>query len=183
MYNVHALHMTPARAAAYLGCATILAAWLASAAGIGERSVAPFGGPYPVQSSGTETLAEDVQAQAVRLRAHLASAPAPQRPTRNPFEFAARPSAARPAPVVSAPASPPVATVFPEPVLSLVGVAADGPADALVRTAIITAEGGEMFMLKVGEFIGARYRVESIGTDAVELSDRANGTSRRLVLR
>jgi hypothetical protein len=64
-----------------------------------------------------------------------------------------------------------------------VGIAADQTVDGLVRTAIITAEGGEMFMVKVGEFIGARYKVESIGTDIVELSDRANGTFRRLALR
>lgn len=67
--------------------------------------------------------------------------------------------------------------------MSLVGIAADQSADGPVRSAIITAEGGEIFIVKVGEFIGARYKVEAIGTDAVELSDRANGTLRRLALR
>ena len=52
-----------------------------------------------------------------------------------------------------------------------------------MRTAIITAEGGELFIVRNGDFIGARYRIESIGADAVELSDRTNGTLRRLVLR
>ncbi len=184
MYNVDALNMTPVRAAAYLGCATILAAWLASAAGVGEHRLgSPDTDPQPVQSTGTETLADDVRAQAVRLRAHLAAAPIPQRPARNPFAFASRPSAPRAAPAVRIASPPPVPTVFPEPILSLVGIAADQTVDGLVRTAIITAEGGEMFMVKVGEFIGARYKVESIGTDIVELSDRANGTFRRLALR
>ena len=80
--------MTPTRAAAYFGSATLLAAWLASASGIGEQSPAPASEPQPVQSTGTETLAEDVQSQAVRLQQRLSAAPAPQRPSRNPFAFA-----------------------------------------------------------------------------------------------
>lgn len=67
--------------------------------------------------------------------------------------------------------------------MSLVGIAADQAVGGPVRTAVITAEGGEIFIVKVGEFVGARYKVESIGTDMVELSDRANGTLRRLTLR
>ena len=175
--------MTPARASAYLGCATILVAWLASAAGIGEYPAAPSVEPQAVQSTGTETLADDVQAQAVRLRTYLSSAPTPQRPARNPFEFAPRATSPRrpSGPPVQPP--PPTATVFPEPIMSLVGIAADQSVDGPVRTAVITAETGEIFIVKVGEFIGARYKVESIGTDAVELSDRANGTLRRLALR
>ena len=61
--------------------------------------------------------------------------------------------------------------VFPEPLLQLVGVAADQSAEGAVRTAIITAEGGEMFMVKAGDSIGGRYKVESVGVDTVELTD------------
>jgi hypothetical protein len=175
--------MTPARAAAYLGCATVLGAWLASAAGIGERTQSSSPEPQPVQSTGTETLAEDVQAQAVRLRTHLATAPMPQRPSRNPFVFAPRQQSPR---LAAAPPSvivPPEPIVLPEPVLQLVGVAADQSANGAVRTAIITAEGGEMFMVKAGDSIGARYKVESVGTDTVELTDRTSGSIRRLALR
>jgi hypothetical protein len=177
------LDMTPTRAAAYLGCATLCAAWLASAAGVGEKPVDPVAGPQPVQSSGTETLAEDVQAQALRLRERLATAPAPRQPSRNPFAFA--PKAAPPSRASASPASKAVAppVVFPEPVLLLVGVAADQTAAGLLRSAIITAEGGEVFIVKTGDFIGGRYRVEAIGADAVELSDRTNGAVRRLALR
>ena len=176
-------HMTPARAAAYLGCATVLGAWLASAAGIGEQSGYPSTEPQPVQSTGTETLAEDVQAQAIRLRAHLAAAPTPQRPTRNPFAFAPRPPAERTPAAREAAAPAPEPIVFPEPLLQLVGVAADQTAEGTVRTAIITAEGGEMLMVKAGDSIGARYKVESIGADTVELTDRTTGSVRRLALR
>jgi hypothetical protein len=174
--------MTPARAAAYFGCATVLGAWLASAAGIGEQSRYPSSEPQPVQSTGTETLAEDVQAQAIRLREHLATAPTPQRPSRNPFAFAPRPAAGRAAaaPRVTAPPEP---VVFPEPLLQLVGIAADQTPEGAVRTAIITAEGGEMLMVKAGDSIGARYKVESIGADTVELTDLTSRSIRRLTLR
>ena len=175
-------HMTPARAAAYLGCATVLGAWLASAAGIGEQSRYPSSEPQPVQITGTETLAEDVQAQAIRLRDHLATAPTPQRPSRNPFAFAPRQTNERAA---AAPrvAAAPEPVVFPEPLLQLVGVAADQTPDGAVRTAIITTEGGEMLMVKAGDSIGARYKVESIGADAVELTDLTTRSIRRLALR
>jgi hypothetical protein len=175
-------HMTPARAAAYLGCATVLGAWLASAAGIGEQSGSPSPEPQPVQSTGTETLAEDVQAQSIRLRDHLATAPTPQRPSRNPFAFAPRQAAERSA-ASRAAAPSPEPVVFPEPLLQLVGVAADQTAEGTVRTAIITAEGGEMLMVKAGDSLGARYKVESIGADTVELTDRTTGSIRRLTLR
>jgi hypothetical protein len=173
--------MTPARAAAYLGCATVLGAWLASAAGIGEQSRDPSSEPQPVQITGTETLAEDVQAQAIRLRDHLATAPTPQRPSRNPFAFAPRPQTERAA--ASRVAAPPEPLVFPEPLLQLVGVAADQTPEGAVRTAIITAEGGEMLMVKAGDAIGARYKVESIGADTVELTDLTTRSIRRLTLR
>ena len=177
------LHMTPARGAAYLGCATVLGAWLASAAGIGERPSYPAQEPQPVQSTGTETLAEDVQAQAVRLREHLATAPVPQRPSRNPFAFAPREVASRAGTAAGPVTAPPAPVVLPEPLLQLVGVAADQMPDGAVRTAIITAEGGEMFMVKAGDSIGARYKVESVGADTVELTDRTTGSIRRLALR
>ena len=176
--------MTPTRAAAYLGCATLLAAWLASAAGLGTPPPIRAPEPQPVPSTGTETLADDVQEQAVRLRERLAAAPAPRRPIRNPFAFAPRAAApaARTAPAArSQPMVPP--PVVAEPVLTLVGIAADRLPTGIARTAIITAESGEIFVVKAGEFIGGRYRVESVGADTVELTDLANASIRRLALR
>ena len=120
-----------------------------------------------------------------RLRERLASAPAPQRPTRNPFQFAPRITAAskRVVSVSPTPAAVDTVPVLPEPQLSLVGIAEDAAATGPVRTAIVTLEGGETLLLRAGEFIGARYRVKAIGADAVELADLTNGTVRRLVLR
>ena len=56
------------------------------------------------------------------------------------------------------------------------------PAGA-IRTAIISADGGEVLMVRVGEFIGARYKVQAIGADSVELADLTTGVARRLALR
>jgi hypothetical protein len=176
--------MTAKRVAVSLLCATVLAAWLASAAGVMNQPQTPAPTPAPVQTTGTESLAEEVQAQAGRLRERLASAPVPQRPARNPFEFAPRVSAS-PKRVVASTPPPAVATVpvLPDPPLSLVGIAEDASPAGPVRTAIVTIEGGDTLLLRAGEFIGARYRVTAIGADAVELSDLTNGVVRRLVLR
>ena len=175
--------MTVKRVAVYLVCATVLAAWLASAAGVMNQPEAPAQAPAPVQTTGTESLAEEVQAHAGRLRERLASAPVPQRPARNPFQFAPRVTAAPKRVVAPAPAAVETVPILPEPQLLLVGIAEDAAATGPVRTAILTVEGGDTLLLRAGEFIGARYRVKAIGADAVELSDLTNGTVRRLVLR
>jgi hypothetical protein len=179
-YHAASTIMTPTRVVAYLGVGVLTLAWLSSAAGVGEQSHAPQSTPQPVQTAGTETLASDVQAQAARLRARLATAPTPQFPHRNPFAFAPRPEprAARTATTVA-----PAPIALPDPPLMLVGIAEDKTPTGQVRTAILTAEGGEMFIVKVGEAIGARYTVSAIGTDAIELIDLMTNSQRRIALR
>jgi hypothetical protein len=177
--------MTPKRAAAYLGGASLLAAWLASAAGV------VFDAPpvvqedaRPVQTAGTETLAADVQTQAARLRDRLAAAPTPQEPFRNLFRFGARPEAQRPrraAAPVAEPAPPP--QMLPDIPLTLIGIAEDASPQGPVRTALITTARGELLTVKAGQDVEIRYRVRTVGTDAVELTDTANGTVRLLTLK
>lgn len=181
-YHVADYRMTPKKAAVYLGSATVLVAWLATA-GVPEQQPPPAADPAPVETSGTESLAQEVQAQAVRLRERLASAPAPQAPARNPFAFAARPEPRARAARNAAPTAPPAPMVLPEPGLELVGMAEDQSPQGPVRTAVISAEGGELLMVKVGDFLGARYRVQAIGADTVELTDLTSGLVRRLALR
>ena len=79
------------------------------------------------------------------------------------------------APVASAPPA--------EPAIELIGVAETAAAKGVVRTAIISALSGELFLVKEGETIAARYRVGTVGADAVELNDLLSGTVRRLALR
>jgi len=174
--------MTPLRATTYAGVASVLVTWLASASGV---SAPPE--PSPAQSrpsvSSTQALADDVQAQTARLRDRLAVAPAPRTPVRNPFAFAVRPQRPaldRPAPAAAIAAAP---ALPPEPPLQLAGIAEQQTAGVTVRTAMITADSDELFMLTVGGTLGGRYRVTAISSDAVELSDLVTGGTRRLTLR
>jgi hypothetical protein len=176
--------MSAKRALRYCGGALLLLAGLSSAGGLMRQTPEPPAAA-PVETSGTATLAAEVQAQTLRLKSRLAAAPAPHEPFRNPFTFASRPEAARrdaPAPVG---AEPPPADIGPplEPAIELMGVAASESAAGVVRTAIISALDGELFLVKEGETIASRYRVGPVSADAVELNDLLTGAVRRLTLR
>ena len=171
--------MSRKRAAAYLVGGILLAAWLASAAGVSTR---PPVMPLPRQSQEAielDSVAADVQSQASRLRERLAAAP-PVRPSvRNPFAFAeveqVRP---KPAPQPAAPPPPFIQQLLSEPNLVLLGVAEDGS----VRTAMISL-GDELLMATEGQPVTSRYRVSKVGPDSVELIDLATGATRRLLLK
>ena len=169
--------MSPTRAAAYLGGGMLLAAWLASAAGVGLRSIPPVASPS-LEALQLDALASDVQSQASRLRQRLATAPAPRATIRNPFEFVTL----QPSPAVSirppAVVAHPVVDIAPEPNLVLIGLAEDGS----TRTAMIES-GDELVMATEGQTIVGRYRVVKVGADAIELVDLVTGTTRRLFLK
>jgi hypothetical protein len=176
--------MTPARAAAYIGGAVVLAAWLASAASTAFRPVEPQSAPRTVATSRSEGLAADVQAQSARLRQRMASAPVPQEPARNPFAFAERElPRPRPAAVRAAVLPPPVPSAPPEPELALAGIAEQQVADGIVRTAVIVGGGDEIYMVTAGQTLIGRYTVTAVGPEAVELKDTTTGSTRRLALR
>jgi hypothetical protein len=178
-----AQQMAPARAAAYLGGATLLIAWLASAAAVSRVRSAPPIERRPSDLVQLDTVAADVQSQAVRLRARLAVAPAPDSPRRNPFTFAMREPVAR----AAAPRVPALAPALPAPepdlVMELVGIAEQKTDAGLKRTAMIGAPGDQLFMVSEGEDVSGRYRVSAVGADAVELKDLLTGSTRRLALR
>ena len=174
--------MTLNRATTIVVGGVVLATWLATAAGTGgareDRQDAA-----PQVRGDLDPLVAEVQAQAERLRERLSTAPAPTVEPRNPFQFASREPrilAARrvnaPAPVT--PEAPPVAEPV-RPQLSLVGLAED---DARIRTAVIAGM-GELFLVKAGETLTPRFRVDAIGADAVEISDLQTGSAFRLVLK
>lgn len=179
--------MTPTRATAYVGLASVLVAWLAGAAGLSVTADPPRAPERPPASDGTQQLADEVQTQAARLEARLAAAPVPVTPFRNPFTFGDREMprdrvVARDAGApIAAPA--PAPQVAPEPPLQLIGIAERETPAGPVRTAMITADSDELFMPGVGETFGARYRVEAIGPDAVELVDLVTAGTRRLTLK
>ena len=172
--------MSRTRAAAYLVGGMLLAAWLASAAGVTMR---PRTVPLPRRSAEAvhlDAVASDVQAQASRLRERLASPPKLQAPVRNPFAFAVREPAPAPAPKPQPAAAIPafVQRLIAEPELNLLGVAQEGA----VRTALI-GSGDELLMVTEGQTVVGRYRVGTVAPDAVELIDLGTGATRRLSLR
>jgi hypothetical protein len=77
-------------------------------------------------------------------------------------------------------APPPLAPA--QPPLKLAGIAEDETPEGVVRTAIISGE-GQLFMVKEGEMVTARYQVVKISADVVELQDATDKSVRRLALR
>jgi hypothetical protein len=174
--------MTAKRAAAYSGGGLLLVAWFAYA-GSEPRPAVVQESPKPVETSGAETLAHDVQAQAERLRSRLAAAPSPRPALRNPFSFTPRETAkprAQRAPENVAPEPPPPPV---EPAIELIGMTTNQTPAGPVRTAVISALSGELFLVKEGEMIATRYKVAAVAADAVDLSDLITGATRRLTLK
>ena len=176
--------MTAKRAAGYTGGALLMLAWLWSAGGLMWRTTDAPAARQPVETAGEITLADEVHAQAGRLKSRLAVAPAPQEPFRNPFAFGARAvPGRRDANVgVEAETAPDLGPPL-EPAIELIGIAESESPKGVVRTAIISALDGELFLVKEGETLAARYRVGPVAAGAVELNDLLTGVVRRLTLR
>lgn len=177
--------MTLRRVAVYIAGATLLAAWLSSADSLTTRRQAP----PPEARVGTEPaddLAREVRDEVRRLRTRLAPTSRPQAPLRDPFRFGAGGAPDPPSHAVrllaSAGALPPAQPEIPEPLLELVGIAEERRGEDRVRTAMIVSGDDELVMAAPGETILGRYRVLTVGTEGVELSDTLTGSSRRLVL-
>ena|SRR5579859_4349573 len=159
----------------------VLAAWLAGAATSSHTTPAPIAVPRtePIDTQG-EALANEI----ARLHDRLRPAVAPRTPGRNLFAFRAAPA---PAPVAppshAALVETPLATpALSQPALKLSGIGEDPGLDGPVRMAFISGE-GQLFIVKVGDAVTARYKVAAITPDLVELTDVADGTLRRLVMR
>jgi hypothetical protein len=157
-----------------------LAAWLAGAATSNRRAVdTTIAKPTPIELRGAE-LATEIS----RLRERLHPAIEPQQPARNLFRYSSRaaappPHVASPAPGVSETPAQPAPTAPP---LKLVGIAEDPGPDGPVRTAIISGF-GQLFFVKEGDSIGARFRVQHLSGEVAELSDLIDATTYRLALK
>lgn len=158
-----------------------LIAWLAGAA-TSNRAIPPLPAvpPATIEARGAELAGE-----IARLHERLRPTATPSQPGRNLFAFHAMRARASAAPLGPVPmpalteAARPLAT---QPSLKLAGIAEDAGADGPVRTAFIAGE-GQLFMVKEGENVTARYKVTKISADVVELVDLGDNTVRRLALR
>ena len=178
--------MTIRRAALYLGGASLLAAWFASAAsmsvqrGDGRAPAPPADAGAPVP----DVPIVDVEAQLERLQ-RMSSEPQAPRPRRNPFAFqitepAPRAAAARRLHAATLPPSPAVPA---EPGLTLIGLAGERRGAETIRTAMLETDRGELVMAVAGDTILGRYRLVAVGADAIELVDETTGTTKRMVLK
>jgi hypothetical protein len=177
--------MNPSRLALWLIGAAVCGAWFASAAGVTRQARQRPVAPRAADVVQLDALAVEVQSQAERLRNKLAAAPAPAPRSRNPFAFGSAPArtrtGARRAEPVAEPE--PVAVEAREPSIQLIGIAATGRGEELVRTAMLTGEFIDLIMATAGQQILGRYEVISVTENAVELKDLDTGATRRLVLR
>jgi hypothetical protein len=157
-----------------------LLAWLAGAA-TPKRAIPPpiVTAPQAIDARGVELTNE-----IARLRDRLRPTAVPSQPQRNLFTFKESTGSSRATPTVL-PEQPAIASeITPpsEPPLKLAGIAEDSGPAGPDRTAIISGQ-GQLFMVKEGEQVTARYRVAKIAVDAVELADVEAGTIRRLVMK
>ncbi|MGH9371735.1 MAG: hypothetical protein ACRD15_09425 [Vicinamibacterales bacterium] len=173
--------MTIKRAALYIGGASLLVAWLSSAASL---SLQRNHRREPVTETAepvVELTAGSVDAK--RLKERLASAPLPQHPIRNPFVFRTVDAPRRAVSTQRLEAALAAPLAVPADLdLLLIGIAEDRKAQETVRTAMIVAESDQLIVAAVGDVVLQRYKVTAIGADAVELADVATGIARRLAL-
>jgi hypothetical protein len=172
------------RTALLMLAAGALAVWLAAAATSDHRDQMQLAvaAAAPVDASGA-ALAKEVARLRDRLRPGV-----PPSHDRDLFQFAPVKrvnNPAAPVPLVVRPASSEAtaAPVPPPPALKLIGIAEDvTPEGRPVRTAIISGP-GQLFLVKEGDPVTARYVVAQISPDVVELTDAADHSARRLALK
>jgi hypothetical protein len=174
------LKMNPKRTATIVVVGGALLAWLAGAA-TSNRAIEPA----PVISiPAIDNSGVALEKEIARLHERLRPTATPAQSNRNLFSFRSAPARTVPAP--SAPAAPALAEAPPLPPplppLKLVGIAEDPGADGPARTAIVVGD-GQLFTVKEGENVTARYRVTRISADVVELLDLNDNSLRRLALR
>src|SRR3954470_23079578 len=158
-----------------------LAVWLAAAATSNPRPSFPVSpqGPAPIDIHGAALSAE-----ITRLHERLHPSATPVK-SRDLFRYAARSAPSRRADdagattaiAVPVPASAPAA-----PLIKLVGIAEDAGAAGPVRTAIVSGF-GELFLVKEGDTIAARYHVISVSAAGADVTDLTDNSTVRLALK
>ena len=163
--------------------ATVLAGWLASSPPGDDARNNP--GAQPERAAAVSAAATDIAEETARLEARLRHEATYREPQRNPFQFGAgRPDANSAAEVAPAPeervedAAP---LPLPAPPIALSGIAEDHVDGRLQRTAVLSSPNG-VLLVREGQQVLGRYRVERIERAAVELTDASNGSTLRLSL-
>ena len=163
------------------GASGAVVVWMAA----GATSVSRPSTPSPrLADRAVEASGAQLASEITKLHERLRPTATPSQ-SRDLFRYA--PSSAVSA--VGRAASLPLESLAPSPVtlpapplLTLVGIAEDGAADTVVRTAIVSGF-NDLFLVKEGEGVTLRYRVAKILPDAVELIDSLDQSLLRLPLK
>ena len=167
------------RTAAIVLGAGAVAAWLQGAA----TSRRPLPDPITPHAATIDVRGEELAKEIARLHERLRPTATPHTPGRNLFAFRTAPAIVAAVPIPRAALTEaPIAPAAAQPALKLSGIAEDPGADGPIRQAVISG-GGQLFIVKEGELVTPRYRVEKISSDVVELTDLVDGSTRRLALR
>jgi len=157
-----------------------VAAWFAGAA----TSNRPLPDPAPLARASVDLRGEALAKEIARLQERLKPTSTPRTPGRNLFTYraAAAPIVAPPselrAAIVDAPPSAPAL-----PALKLSGLSEDPGDGAPLRQAFITGDANQLYIVKVGEAVTARYKVVAISASGVDLVDLTDNSTRHLSLR
>jgi len=170
----------------WLVAAAVLSSWAVSSASDPRQDRAREGraAEPAAPSYRLPALSVEVDAEVARLAGRAQTAALDAAPKRNLFSFAAtaaREPRAVPPRAADAKAradAAPLAAPQPAPAPSLSGIA---DTRAGVLTAVISFR-GELHYVKKDDVIAARYRVDAISVDGVELFDVSLGTILRLSL-
>ncbi|MGE3843141.1 MAG: hypothetical protein AB7I50_16330 [Vicinamibacterales bacterium] len=164
---------------AYVGSAVIAVGSLVPVSWF--RPPTPVAAPpsSPVRDAPQQPLI-DIQQHAERLARYRDHAPAPRVADRDPFRFGARrPPGPAQQTQVALETVPSVAPASPR--IRLVGMMERAESGGQVRVAVISDE-RDVYLVKVGDAVGERYRVTSIDDESAVLADRDTSETLRLEL-
>ena len=123
-----------------------------------------------------------LQAEIARLHDRLVPGATPSR-SRDLFRFNQPKPRRASVPTTAVDETEPPAPVPPAlPALQLIGVAEDASPDGVVRTAILSGF-GDVFLVKAGDTVSGRYRVDQVSADAVQITSLSTSTASTLALR
>jgi hypothetical protein len=153
--------------------------WIAAAAtSMSRPSTEPVTQPA---ARAIDTSGAALAAEIARLHERLRPTAVPLQ-TRDLFSYGEhRASTARAETAHASVAAVEVPTIPAAVPLKLIGIAEDGPADAIVRTAVLSGL-GDLFLVKQGDTAASRFRVIAISQTGVELVDSADQSTIRLSL-
>jgi hypothetical protein len=161
--------------------ATAVAGWLAAPPPYTAEAQPRGAAVVSPRPAADAAAVSDIEEQARRLSARLARSTPSGAPSRNPFQFGARPVPRRaPVPEVIEPERPSDEVPQPFP-MRLTGIAVDVVNGTETRTAIISWPGG-LELAKAGDAAAPGYRVIEVGETFAEVERLSDNARERLAL-